>query len=103
MHCIRVTVFGQPGIAMTLRIDREGRRIRLCGELRSQQLDQVEAEIESCEMSVVLDLRELALVDVESVRFLNSCEENGISVVDCPPFIREWMSRERSKLSRGDN
>jgi hypothetical protein len=88
---------------MTLRIDREQRRIRLSGELRCQQLDEVKAEIENCEWPAVLDLRELALVDLESVRFLNACEANGISVLDCPAFIREWMSRERSKLSHDEN
>jgi hypothetical protein len=81
---------------MTLRIDREQRRIRLSGELRCQQLDQVRAEIESCKMPVIFDLRELALVDVESVRFLNACEENGISLLHCSAFLREWMSREIS-------
>jgi hypothetical protein len=88
---------------MTLRIDREQKQIRLSGELRCQQLDELAAEISRCETPVILDLRELALVDVESIRFLNACEENGISVVDCPAFIREWMSRERSKLSHDHN
>jgi hypothetical protein len=89
--------------SMMLRIDREQRRIRLSGDLRCEQLNEVKAEIEKCELPAVLDLRELALVDVESVRFLNACEANGISVVDCPAFIREWMSRERSKLSHDEN
>ena len=82
---------------MTLRIEREqGQRIRLSGELRRQQLDQVKAEIERSGSLVVLDLRELDLVDVEGIRFLNACEADGISVRHCSAFIREWMSRERS-------
>jgi hypothetical protein len=82
---------------MTLRIEREqGQRIRLSGELRYQQLDQVKAEIGRGGSPLVLDLEELTLIDVEGIRFLNACEAAGISVRHCSAFIREWMSRERS-------
>ncbi len=82
---------------MTLRIERVQVRIRLSGEFRSEQLDQVKAEIELCESPAVLDLEEVDLVDVECVRFLNACEAKGISVLHCSPYIREWMTRERSR------
>jgi hypothetical protein len=82
---------------MTLRIERARAGIRLSGEFRSEHLDQVKAEIELCESPAVLDLEELALIDVESVRFLNGCEAKGISVLHCSPFIRKWMLRERGQ------
>lgn len=85
---------------MTLRIERIQGRIRLCGEFRSEHLDEVECEIERCGTPVVLDLEELDLVDVEAVRFLNLCETNGISVSNCSPFIKEWMLCERSHPAR---
>ena len=80
---------------MTLRIERRGARVRLSGDLRSEQVDQVKAEIEICESPAVLDLEELDLVDVDGVRFLNECEAKGISVLLCSPYIKEWMHRER--------
>ena len=79
---------------MTLRIDREQGRIQLSGELRCEHLDQLKAEIERCGSPVVLDLEELSLVDIEAIRFLNECEAKGISVQQCSPFIRTWMSRD---------
>ena len=86
---------------MTLRIERlSGKRrtrIRLSGAFRSEHLDQVRAEIEGGGPRVALDLEEVDLVDVEGVRFLNACEAEGISVLHCSPYIREWMSRERSR------
>ena len=85
---------------MTLKIERIRSRIRLSGEFRSEHLDQVKAEIELCESPAVLDLEELDLVDVEGVRFLNACEAKGISVLHCSPYIREWMSRERSPVRK---
>jgi len=57
----------------------------------------VKVEIERGGPRVALDLEEVDLVDVEGVCFLNACEADGISVLHCSPYIREWMSRERSR------
>jgi len=86
---------------MTLKIERiSGKRrmrIQLSGAFRSEHRDQVKAEIERGGPRVALDLEEVDLVDVEGVRFLNTCEANGISVLHCSPYIREWMLRERGR------
>jgi hypothetical protein len=82
---------------MTLRIERSKGRIRLSGELRSGDVDQVQTEIERCESPVVLDLEELDLIDLEGVRFLNACEAKGISILHRSPYIREWMLQERGR------
>ena len=71
-------------------------RLRLIGDFRSDRLDQVKAEINRGE-PVALDLEEVDLVDVEAVRFLNAREDEGISVLHCSPYIREWMLREREE------
>ena len=85
---------------MTLKIERisskRGIRIRLSGEFRSNRLDQVEAEIDRGG-PVALDLEEVDLVDIEAVRFLNAREDEGISVLHCSPYIKEWMLREREE------
>jgi hypothetical protein len=84
---------------MTLKIDRFRTRVRLSGELRSEDLDQVKAEIDCCGTSVILDIEEVDLVDVESVRFLNACEANGVPVEHCSPYIKARMFRERKEQS----
>ena len=85
---------------MTLKIERISSkrriRLRLSGEFRSNRLDQVKAEINR-DGAVALDLEEVDLVDVEAIRFLNDREEEGISVLHCTPYIREWMLREREE------
>ena len=77
---------------MTLKIEpicgKRSTRIRLSGELRSEHLDQVTAEIERGGPRITLDLEELDLVDVEGVRFLNACEAQSISVLRSSPYIR---------------
>jgi anti-anti-sigma regulatory factor len=45
---------------------------------------------------IVLDLKDLTLVDREAVRFLESCETDSIKLKNCPAYIREWITRERS-------
>lgn len=86
---------------MTLKIERisaEPRtQIRLSGELRSEHLSPLQAEIKRSRLPVVLDLEELDLVDVEAIRFLNTCKAEGISVLHCSPYIKEWMLRERGR------
>ena len=42
----------------------------------------------------VLDLKDLVLVDSDTVRFLRTCEADGIVIRNCPPYIRAWMTRE---------
>jgi len=86
---------------MTLRIEgfsgKRGTRIQLSGELRSEHLDAVRAEIERGNPRVTLDLDEVNLVDIDAVRFLNACEAQGVEVVNCLPYIREWMFQERAR------
>ena len=45
---------------------------------------------------IVLDLKDLTLVDREAVRFLKSCETDSIQIKNCPAYIREWITRERA-------
>jgi anti-anti-sigma regulatory factor len=44
---------------------------------------------------VVLDLRDLVLVDRAAVKFLERCESDSIALRNCPAYIREWITRER--------
>ena len=44
---------------------------------------------------VVLDLKELALADVQVVRLLGASEEAGANIVNCSQYMREWIDRER--------
>ena len=82
---------------MTLRIDRVRDRVRLSGEFRSEHVHQVKAELDLCTPPVVLDLAEVDLADVEAIRFLNSCEATGVSVLHCSAYIRAWMFHERER------
>ena len=70
----------------------------MSGQLRSEHLGELEAELDRGEPRVALDLEEVDLVDVQGVRFLNECEAAGIPVLRCSAYIRAWMQRERRGL-----
>jgi hypothetical protein len=83
--------------SMTLRIDRVEGRVQLSGDFRSEHVHQVKAELDRCQSPVALDLEEVGLVDVEAIRFLNSCEAAGVSVLHGSAYIRACMSQERER------
>lgn len=84
---------------MTLKIEKSSAGlpivVRLSGRLRSEHIDELNHQISNEPSEVALDLDGVTLVDVEAVRFLNTCEERGIELVHCRPYIREWMIREK--------
>ena len=43
---------------------------------------------------IVLDLRDVRLADRDAVKFLRSCERDGMKLENCPAYVREWMDRE---------
>jgi hypothetical protein len=44
---------------------------------------------------LALDLKDVTLADRDAVKFLLRSEENGIHLENCPPYIHEWIERER--------
>jgi hypothetical protein len=75
--------------------DGHGTTIRLIGRMRVEHLSELERQISESESKIVLDLEELNLVDVEAIRFLGICETQGVTLVNCSPYIRDWIGKER--------
>ena len=46
---------------------------------------------------VALDLTDVVLVDRDTVRFLRAREREGITLRNCPPYIREWIARDEEQ------
>jgi len=44
---------------------------------------------------IVVDLKDLTLVDRDAVRFLERCEADSIWLRNVPAYIRQWIERER--------
>lgn len=91
---------------MTLRIERvsaQGRTVvRLIGRLHSECLAEIEAEIIAATPCQALDLAEVTLVDIGAVRFLGICEQRGIELLGCAPYIQHWIASERHAQDNPD-
>jgi anti-anti-sigma regulatory factor len=84
---------------MTFKMEKswEGRKvvIRLVGRVRSEHLEELKGHLGTNASQFVLDLTEVTLVDVDVVRFLGTCECEGVTLLHCSPYIREWILREQ--------
>ena len=77
------------------QVDEHHTTLRLIGHLQAAHLEALQAHMEGNGPRTVLDLDQVTLVDVEVVRFLGTCEMKGTALLHCPPYIREWISREQ--------
>jgi anti-anti-sigma regulatory factor len=74
--------------------------LEISGRLRPENLPELRKQVETDPARTVLDISEVTLVDLEVVRFLNVCQDQGTEVVNPSPYIREWMNRERNLESQ---
>jgi len=82
-------------------VDRHRTTVRLIGRVRAEDLAEVARQLETRDPEIVLQLDEVTLVDVDVVRFLNRCEREGVRLVNCSQYIREWMRREQKNDAKG--
>ena len=52
-------------------------------------------ELQTDRRAIILDLKDVSVVDREVMRFFISCEADGVTLENCTPYIREWMEREK--------
>ena len=69
----------------------------LIGRMKAERVAELKALLksETGTQQIVLDLKDLTLVDRDAVRFLENCEADGIKIKNCPAYVREWMEREK--------
>jgi hypothetical protein len=84
---------------MSCRIDRvvntENRVILfISGRITGQDVDLLRGVLERESDGFAIDLKNVLLVDIEAVRLLALSETNGTELRNCPPYIREWVTRE---------
>ena len=88
---------------VTLKIEKlageHGTTLKLIGRIRAEHLAELRGQIAASAPSV-LELGEVSLVDADAVRFLGSCESDGIQLLNCSAYIREWIVRERETLNK---
>jgi anti-anti-sigma regulatory factor len=69
---------------------------KLSGRMGAEDIGELEKLIsaETSGRRVVLDLKDLTLVDQDVVNFLRRSEVDSIQLKNCPAYIREWITGE---------
>jgi hypothetical protein len=84
-----------------MRIEKESdgcvTTLRLSGRVESNRIAGIRSAMNDSCTHKILDLSEVTLVDIAVIRFLMNCENEGIELVQCPPYVREWILRERAE------
>jgi len=72
--------------------------LEISGRLQEGQLEELQRVLDSEPeyRDFALDLKGVKLVDQDSVALLAAWEAGGAKLLNCPLYIREWITRERS-------
>ena len=86
---------------MTFRIETEIRGrftvFVLSGRIETPAIAELRSlfKLQTDGLHIVLDLKDVSLIDRDVLRFLVSCEADGVRLENCAPYIREWIEREK--------
>ena len=87
---------------MSCRIDRVANADSLVvlfvsGRITGEHVDMLRCVLEQESGAFAIDLQNVVLVDREGVKILALSEAHGTELRNCPPYIREWVTRERAE------
>lgn len=93
--------FGDCGDLTLFRIHRTENGevvITLSGRMDKEGVSELEAVIqaEATGRHIVLDLKDMTLTGQDGVNFLAQCEASGITLANCDPYVREWVTRQQT-------
>jgi hypothetical protein len=93
---------GDPRVLRITRVANGEVVLTVSGRLDAENLHELKTVMNSEANSrrIVLDLKDLFLVDQDAVRFLERCEADNITLKNCPAYIREWITGERKTRDR---
>jgi anti-anti-sigma regulatory factor len=88
-----------------LRIERSSNgnvMFTVSGRIEREGVDELQRlfGLETVDHHIVLDLRDVTLVDRDAVKFLARCETTGIKLRNCPAYVRNWIDKERGTRVR---
>jgi len=72
---------------------------RLIGRLEGESLIELKRVmgLEASDPKLVLDLKDVTLVDQSAIGFLAHCEADSVILENCPAYIRDWVAAEKRR------
>jgi anti-anti-sigma regulatory factor len=86
---------------MTFRIETVARGkltvFVLSGRIEKQAIAELRRlfELQPNARGIVLDLKDVGVIDRDALHFFEGCEADGVKLENCAAYIREWMGREK--------
>ena len=86
---------------MTFRIETTARGeltvFVLSGRIEKQAVAELRRlfELQTKYRGIVLDLKDVSMVDRDALHFFAAREADGVKLENCAAYIREWMEREK--------
>ena len=71
--------------------------LRISGRIGRDDVDVLRSALDQERGAIAIDLAEVGLVDRNAVNLLVLSETRGVELRNCPPYIREWIAREREQ------
>ena len=68
----------------------------ISGRLDAEHIAELETLIVAETKGIFLDLKDMTLTGQDGIDFLTRCEAAGIKLVNCDPYVREWITGEGS-------
>jgi hypothetical protein len=88
-------------VAVACRIDRLAERdlvvLRISGRITADDVEVLHTAIDQERGAIAMDLAAVDVVDRGAVNLLALSEARGVELRNCPPYIREWIAREREQ------
>ncbi len=76
--------------------------LTLIGRIEGENLAELKRVVglETIDHNLVLDVKDITLVDQSAIRFLARCEADSVTLENCPAYIRDWIAAEKRRNKR---
>lgn len=73
--------------------------LTLIGRIEGENLEELKRLLgsEASGHNLVLDMKDVTLVDQSAIRFLARCEADSVTLENCPAYIRAWIAAEKHR------
>ena len=74
----------------------------LSGRIETEDIKQLQQLLaaEASGQQLILDLRDVTLVNQDAVKFLGRCEADSIKLENCPLHVRKWIDQLKDRPRR---
>ena len=76
--------------------------LTVIGRIEGETLEELKRLLgsEASGHNLVLDMKDVTLVDQSAIRFLARCEADSVTLENCPAYIRNWIAAEKGRNRR---